>query len=282
MPTGTSPVTTKTRTGPRTHGERANDDVVGRFTSADELVGIARSQPPPQVVRAAMFDADGTIWRGDIGDEAFARGHALVLESTWPTLRAWCAKYGATVATYDDLVKLALSRGIGAAARAQGIADEQWRADLFEMQAWAYAGHTRAQIATLAHSFDVFPSMLSLLERLRAEGVRIAVVSASHGALVEAAKLPVDAVYGMEPALDEQGRTLPKIARSTYGEGKVAATRDFLGRDDVRPLFAFGDSVLATDRALLAYAHVPVAVNARGAHREAALKDERMLLLDPT
>lgn len=273
---------------PQTHvtlsaAQRGNHATVGALTTIDALLDIARAPLPPGVVRAAMFDADGTIWKGDIGDEAFARAHALVLASTWPALHAFCATYGAKVATFDALVHLALSRGIGDAARAKGIADDEWRADLFEMQAWVYAGQPRAAIAALGHSFEMFPTMLTLLERLRAVNVRTAVVSASHGALVEAAHLPVDAVYGMEPALDEQGRTIAaKMRRSTYANGKVTATREFLGNETVRPLFAFGDSVLATDRALLEYAHVPVAVNARGAHREAALAHPRMLVLDPT
>lgn len=257
------------------------------LTSVDALLAIAEAPLPAGVARAAMFDADGTIWKGDIGDEAFARAHALVRAETWPALHAFCAKYGAKVASFDELVALALSRGIGDAARARGISDDVWRADLFEMQAWAYAGHTRVEIAQLGHSFEMFPSMITLLTRLRAAGVKTAVVSASHGALVEAAALPVDAVFGMEPDLDGEGRTVAgKMRRSTYGVGKVTATRDFMretfGDPELRPLFAFGDSVLATDKALLEHAHVPVAVNARGAHREAALAHPRMLLLDPT
>lgn len=253
------------------------------ITSVDALLAIAEAPLPAGVARAAMFDADGTIWRGDIGDEAFARAHALVLDTTWPALHAFCAKYGAKVSSFDELVQLALSRGIGDAARAQGISDDEWRADLFEMQAWVYAGHPRDTVKTLGHSFSFFASMLHLLEQLRAANVRTAVVSASHGALVEAAKLPVDATYGMEPALDDAGLTVAgRMTRSTYAHGKVTATREFLGSDTLRPLFAFGDSVLATDRALLEYAHVPVAVNARGAHRQAAIEHPRMLLLDPT
>jgi phosphoserine phosphatase len=256
---------------------------LGDLTTIDALLDIAAAPLAEGVARAAMFDADGTIWRGDIGDEAFARAHALVLDSTWPALHAFCARYGARVSTFDELVQLALSRGIGDAARAQGISDDVWRADLFEMQAWVYAGRTRAEIAALGHSFDVFPQMRALLDGLRALGVRTAVVSASHGALVEAAHLPVDAVYGMEPALDDQGRTIAaRMQRSTYAHGKVTATQEFLASTTLRPLFAFGDSVLATDRALLAYAHVPVAVNAHGAHRDAARAHPRMFLLDPT
>lgn len=253
---------------------------MGTLTDIDAILRIATGPLPDGVARAAVFDADGTIWKGDIGDEAFARAHPLVKDETWPHLHAWCAKYDVAVRTFDELVHLALSRGIGDAAEKKGVATDAWRADLFEMQAWVYAGHPRSTVKTLGHSFALFADVLSLLTRLRAAGVRIAIVSASHGALVEAAQLDVDAVYGMEPALDAQGITQPRIARSTYGDGKVTACRDWLGEE--RPLLAFGDSVLATDRALLAHAHVPVAVNTRGRHRDAALADARMLLLDPT
>jgi hypothetical protein len=64
----------------------------------------------------------------------------------------------------------------------------------------------------------------------------------------------------------------------TYGDDKRDTARARLGAP---PLLAFGDSVLFTDRALLQSAAQPFAVATRGAHREAALQDARLILVDP-
>lgn len=264
------------------------------ITTVDELIARAAALVEPEPANGrhiAAFDADGTLWRGDIGDEAFARadGAGLVTAETWDgPVRAFIERYGLPIPRPQRegmraLVQAIVSGELAAAARRRGFTDDVWREDLYAMQAYVYAGHGRAAIAALADTLlaegflaGVFDDMRRLLDGLRGGGLRLVVVSASHGALVEAGvrALGIDEVFGMEPDVDDAGRTLPSIASSTYGEGKVRA----LGRR--RTMFAFGDSVLGTDRALLAHAQVPVAVNAQGAHRDAALAAD-LMILDP-
>jgi phosphoserine phosphatase len=121
------------------------------------------------------------------------------------------------------------------------------------------------------------------VDGLVAHGIEVRIASASHGALVApgAARLGLSPahVHGMEPALDDDGRGLPSLTQDTYGPGKATTVRAALR--DKRPLLAFGDAVLSTDKELLALARQGVAVAPKGAHRQAALADDALWLFDP-
>jgi phosphoserine phosphatase len=121
---------------------------------------------------------------------------------------------------------------------------------------------------------------LALLDALRALPLDIVIISASHEDLARAGAAHLgfvpEQVHGMRPKQDERGRYRPEMERSTYGPGKVEILREKWGG---RPLLAAGDSVAGTDRELLAAALLPVAVNPRGAHHEAALAHPSMRVL---
>lgn len=271
------------------------------LSSLDELlsrVHEAAGRAGPDVARAAVFDADGTLWRGDIGDAAFevAVAAGMIDDATWAgPLRAWAERWELMLPTdpqraVERIFVAARTQELGRIAERRGLPDAAWREDLYGMQAWAYAGRSRARVGELgARLFregfvdGIFADMRALLQALHAAGIEVWIASASHGALVEAGAvhlgIPPERALGMEPALDAAGVTLPSIARGTFGPGKAATARQALaGR---RPLAAFGDSVLSTDRELLELAALPVAVATSGLHREAALAHPRMVLFDP-
>jgi phosphoserine phosphatase len=257
-----------------------------------------RSAWPDDVDAVAVFDADHTLWNGDIGDTAFAAAadEGLFVRDTWrgPVVD-WARSWGLSVA--DDpaagvraIFDAVQSGALAKAAAARGQGEASWKGSLYAMQAWAYAGLRRDDVAALGErlfargfSSRLWDDMRVVVDGLRARGVRVQIASASHGALVvpgaRLLALSDDAVAGMEPAVDDDGVILPVIAQDTYGPGKAAVVR--AGLSGRRPLLAFGDSVLATDRELLALSHQGVAVATTGAHREAALHDPRLWLFDP-
>jgi phosphatidylglycerophosphatase C len=243
--------------------------------------------------QVAAFDADHTLWDGDIGDEAFlaAAREGFLPAETWrgPVL-AWAARLGLPLSAdpATGAVELLEAARTGALERALGA--ERWRRELYALQAWAFAGRRRDEVeafgeALFARGFAarIYPAMQRVVEALAARGVEAVIASASHGALVTPGArrlgIPAARVLGMEPALDDAGVTRAALARDTYGPAKAAVVRAALeGR---RPRLAFGDAVLTTDRELLALAHQGVAVATRGAHREAALAHATLILFDP-
>ena len=257
-----------------------------------------RSAWPDDVEAVAVFDADHTLWNGDIGDAAFgaAADAGLLSAATWrgPVVdwaRGWGLSVGDDPVAGTRAIFAAVESGaLQATATARGLDASAWKGSLYAMQAWVYAGLRRDDVAAFgerlfAQGFAerIWEDMRAVVDGLRARGVQVLIASASHGALVvpgaQRLALADDAVAGMEPVVDGDGVIQPAIAQDTYGPGKASVVRRLLGGR--RPLLAFGDSVLATDRELLALAHQGVAVATKGAHREAALHDPRLWLFDP-
>jgi phosphoserine phosphatase len=257
-----------------------------------------RSSWPDDVDAVAVFDADHTLWDGDIGDTAFAAAadEGVIVADTWrgPVV-AWARGWGLSIpdepaAGVRAIFAAVESGALQATAAARGLDDAAWKGSLYAMQAWVYAGLRRDDVAAFgerlfARGFGarIWHDMRRVVEGLRAAGLFVRIASASHGALVVPGArllgLSDDAVAGMEAVLADDGVIQPALAQDTFGPGKAAVVRAQLqGR---RPLLAFGDSVLATDRELLALSHQGVAVAARGAHRQAALQDPRLWLFDP-
>jgi phosphoserine phosphatase len=257
-----------------------------------------RSTWPDDVDAVAVFDADHTLWNGDIGDTAFAAAaeEGLIRRDTWrgPVVE-WARGWGLSVPDEPVAGARAVFAAVDsgawwAAARARGQGESDWKASLYAMQAWVYAGLRRDDVAAFGEQLfakgfaaRIWDDMRAVVDGLRARGVRVQIASASHGALVvpgaRRLQLADDAVAGMEAVVNDDGVIEPAIAQDTYGPGKAAVVRARLsGR---RPLLAWGDSVLATDRELLALCHQGIAVATKGAHREAALHDPRLWLFDP-
>lgn len=216
---------------------------------------------------AVAMDADGTLWEGDVGYdlfEAFLSANGARPEAD-EALRREAGEHG-----------IAISGG-GAHAAAVALYDAH-RADrypedrAFAMMAWAFAGWHEDELAAFVDRVldarrieeRVHAPLSTLLERARARGVQLFVVSASPRAIVErgVARIGLSGarVLAMTPAI-ERGRVAPALALPpTYGDGKVRALeRAFPEMHGAGALLAaFGDS--AYDAPMLRAARVPVAV----------------------
>ena len=102
------------------------------LASLDELLALVQdvaSRAGPDVARAAVFDADGTLWSGDIGDAAFeaAPGAGLIRAATWAgPVKDWAARWD--LALPDDpragvarIVEAARGTALAEAARRRGL-----------------------------------------------------------------------------------------------------------------------------------------------------------------
>lgn len=264
------------------------------FTEVDRVLEGA-----PATSWVAAFDADGTLWSGDLGEEAFEAAPAagmIDLEGLREPLEGWAARYHLEVSGSVDEVVARLQQALYSGALVERGAHHLGQdrnatlTDVYGLHAWCYAGRTvdevrafgeRVYAASIASG--VFAHTRPLLDGFRARGVRVMVVSASPRPLIEAAcahfDIALDDVVAMRPAEDDRGRILPRLADAVYGPGKVRYLERAMG--EAHLLAALGDSVEGGDKELLERAVLAIGVATRGAHREAALRHERMLLLDP-
>jgi HAD superfamily phosphoserine phosphatase-like hydrolase len=241
---------------------------ITREPPAGILDRIARAHGGGDGARAAIaFDADGTLWEGDVGEDLF---------------EAFLAERGARPAAEAALVREAEAHGASAAGAHDAARSlyEAFRAGrypedrAFAMMAWCFAGWTEAEVADLAERVleerrieaRLRAALRPVLEWARARGVDVFVVSASPRAIVERGVrrlgLPAERVLAMTPAVRD-GRLLPELgAPATYGDGKVRALERAVPAgapgEPLALLAAFGDS--AYDAPMLRAARVPVAV----------------------
>lgn len=226
------------------------------------LARIERAHRASGGAGALAFDADGTLWEGDVGIDIF---------------EAFLAARGARPEAEEALRREAALFGIDAGAGAHAAASalyEAFNAELypedraFAMMAWAFAGWAEDEVAVFA---ERVLEARGIDARLRAElrpilawaessAAPVFVVSASPRAIVErgVARLGVapERVMAMTPTV-RGGRLAPELASPpTYGDGKVLALSRAM--PSLSLLAAFGDS--AYDAAMLRAASVPVAV----------------------
>lgn len=218
------------------------------------------------------FDADGTLWSGDIGFDVFG---ALLEE------------HGVRAQAADALGREASAAGIAVSGTPSDVAHalrDAWQSGryaeprAFAMMAWAFAGWRVAEVDAFAVrvfertglSARVHASLREVFAWVERTGVDTLVVSASPELVVRAAlrhlALPLTHVVAMAPRIDG-GVLQPDLAAPpVYGPGKVDAI------ERVRPgaalLAAFGDS--GYDAAMLRVARVRVAVAPKPALLEAA------------
>jgi phosphoserine phosphatase len=233
-----------------------SDDVIARLDALLATLGHAPSEA------MLAFDADGTLWSGDVGVDNFESllDRGGVLPAAGPALRAEAAAAGLPLT--DD--PTAQARTLYEAYLA-GVYHED-RA--FRMMAWVFAGYREADVQGFAAEVA---TRSSLRARLHAEvltviawGVRRGmpryVVSASHAVVVassiEQLGLAIDGVFAMRQALEGDVFAARIEEPATYGAGKTAALE--AGAAGKVLLGAFGDS--AFDLHLLAEARLPVAV----------------------
>jgi phosphoserine phosphatase len=225
---------------------------------------LARTSVTPVIL---AFDADGTLWDGDVGIDLF---------------EALLATRGVRDEAREALAAEARDLEVDAGGDANALAAalyDAYKADryahdrAFAMMAWVFAGWRRNELASLCEDVlrrggidaRVRPALREILAWAARKGVEVYVVSASARIMVEVAVagarlgIAPDHVAAMTPATSGDGVILPVLdGPIVYGEGKLAAL------ERVRPgargalLGAFGDS--AYDAAMLRAARVPVAV----------------------
>lgn len=174
-----------------------------------------------------VFDADGTLWRGDVGEDWL---RALAAERRLPTAT------GREYAQYEAL--LARSPPLAYAFGAQVLAGLEVEPTRAHAEAFFHARYRGR----------VFPWVRPVLEALHARGHRVWVCSASPRVIVEpgAAALGVVAarVIGVEVALEAGRFTAALQAPVPCGPGKVHWLRT---RGVEAPLLAAGNGDLDLD-----------------------------------
>jgi phosphoserine phosphatase len=232
---------------------------------ARELIDRLERLRPRGGPAALAFDADGTLWSGDVSEDVF--DHAV---------RSRLLKTEAA----EVLAQTAAEHGIAAEGSPSAIARALFTAyldsrfgerDVCEMMTWCYAGLTPAELAELTrHVLErrnlgarLNRSLEPIFDYARAASLRTIVVSASPQTIVEQAAalwgFAEHDVIGARPAL-EAGRIAPRIAAPIpYAADKCSAARALLL--DADWLASFGDNVF--DVEMLCAARLGVAVNPR-------------------
>jgi phosphoserine phosphatase len=215
------------------------------------------------------FDADGTLWAGDVGEDVFETACASgeLRDEARPELDRVASAHGLpTQGTPSEV-----AHRIYTAYRA-GAVNELLTC---EVMTWAYAGHTVDELVAFArHAL----TERKLTERVRRvlqpifdfaskDGLRVIVVSASPEVIVaEALRLagiPVSVLKGARGA-SSGGRIEPRLeGRVPYGLEKPVAGKELLGSHDW--LGSFGDN--AFDVEMLKAARIGVAVHPKPALR---------------
>lgn len=234
--------------------------------SPDEVIDrLERARVPGPSGMA--FDADGTLWSGDVGDDVFefAYTHDLFRDAARTEL--------ARVAQGHDIPgersASEYARAIHAGYR-RGVVDERL---MCEVMTWSYAGFSTDELRAVARkAFDarglasrVRRELSPILDWARREALRVVVVSASPTAIVsEALDLVGISVFDIAGAVPEMagGRVAPRMAGPVpYAEVKSAAGSSLLSGHDW--LASFGDN--SFDVELLRAARLGVAVHPKPA-----------------
>lgn len=219
---------------------------------------LARAEPGG----AVATDGDGTLWAGDVGEDLF---HAFI--------EAGRVEPPATEALRRDARDHGVSDAGGGADVARRIFEAYCEGRfpeerVCELMTWCFAGWTRTEVRAFARDTvdrgrldtRIHAEVMQTLDRARAAGISIVLVSASPVAVVveAASRVGFDegSVVASRARFDREVM-LPDVERPIpYGAGKVTGLRALLGH---RPLYAaFGDN--AFDVAMLGAARVPVAV----------------------
>jgi phosphatidylglycerophosphatase C len=223
---------------------------------------IARLEEAASTEAVIAFDADGTLWSGDIGIDTFEAllERRAVKPAALSALRREAEAHGVT--THDD--PTAAARALYGAFK-RGVYPES-RA--FQMMTWVFAGYREEEvrafglgvIEAVSLSARIHPEILPLVRWAPSRSIPNVVVSASCSIVVKAAierlGLPVGQVFAMSAAV-KNGVVAPHgEGHVTYGQGKVETLR--AGTKGSLLLGAFGDS--AYDLPMLAEARIAVAV----------------------
>lgn len=232
---------------------------------------------------ALAFDADGTLWSGDIGIELFEKAldERALREESLEALRAVASGFALPMKEEANEQARVLHRAFLDETLPDGLA--------FAMMAWAFAGFTSAELGGFIDDFlaearlgsrvqEEIAPVLAWAERSR---VPVHIVSASPRAAVvkaaEALRIPVSQVVAMTPAVEKERIRPWVVPPIPYGEGKVEALALATGLSEL--LGAFGDS--GYDLAMLARARVPVAVRPKASLLARSHELPRLVSLSP-
>jgi len=253
-----------------------------RHESVQQVVarirGAAGVLPPPAIVAT---DADGTIWSGDVGVDAFESmlERKLIRAQALAALQAEARDAGLPVADEANEVARVLyeacERGTYAEVRA------------YEMMAWVFAGWAPQEIRDFMREViaerrlvpRLHGEVRAVFDQVCGDALPLFVVSASPTIVVEqsvaAAGLKVRGVIAAEAAI-EAGIVQPRMASPIpYAAGKVVALQSAVPGASVAA--AFGDNLF--DLEMLRLASVPVAVRPKPRLAERAGDIPRMVEL---
>ncbi|MDI1446076.1 HAD family hydrolase [Polyangium sp. 6x1] len=222
----------------------------------------ARAALPREEDPVLAFDADGTLWSGDVGNDLFEAliEEAVVREEAREALivEAHAAGVKADGSTID------IAQGLYRAL-ADGTYEE---ARAFAMMAWVFAGFSLAEaegfarrvVASRGLEARLHRFLLPILAWAEAEKVPVWVVSASPRWIVEIGVallgIPANRVVAMTPRMQDGRITAELAGRPVYGDNKPIALREACPGATL--LGAFGDS--SYDVPMLAASRVPVGV----------------------
>jgi phosphoserine phosphatase len=213
------------------------------------------------------FDADGTLWAGDVGEDVFETAcHAgFVREEPLEALEGVCIAHGLSAKGSPS----ELAWRIYTAYRSGNVAELL----TCEVMTWAYAGHSVDALVRFARAAltgrklvdRVRRALEPVFEFAASEGIRTVVVSASPEVIVAEALaiggVTVAALKGARPAVSD-GTIQPRLSGLVpYGPEKPVAGRELLAGCDW--LASFGDN--AFDVEMLRAARIGIAVHPKPA-----------------
>jgi phosphoserine phosphatase len=256
--------------------------VTGRPITPEALNAELEPHFRARTACALAFDADGTLWSGDVGDDVFrfAVAHGRLREAARSALELEATTRG--FETFAD---------VNATAHHlfEAYLDRRYpERDMCELMTWCYAGHTleemralvREALAAANHSQRLHEELRPILTHARAAGVRTVVISASPRTTVELAA----SAWGFAP--EDIAASTPRIAGDMicaemagsvpYAATKCSAGRTLLG--DAHWVASFGDNVF--DLEMLREAEIGVAVRPKPALQARLHEVPGVFLLD--
>lgn len=251
--------------------------------TAEEVWSRIEAQAREHAGGLVATDGDGTLWSGDVGEDLF---HAFVEQGDVapPALQALQRE-----AREHDLADGGTGQDVARRIYAAYVDGRFPEERVCELMTWCFAGWGLARVEEFARDVveriglgaRLHREVIHVLDRARAAGLEVVLVSASPIAVVLAAgaRVGFDEAhvvaarprYVADVMLAEVERPIP------YGPGKVSRLRERVGE---RPLYAaFGDN--AFDVAMLGSAAIGVAVRPKPKLRERAHEVAGLVELTP-
>jgi phosphatidylglycerophosphatase C len=241
--------------------------MTARVLTSQQLIAELEPHFQTDLPCALAFDADGTLWSGDVGDDVFrfAVSHGCLREAARAELELQAETRG--FRTFADVN--ATAKHLFDAYVARRYPERE----MCELMTWCYAGYTLTELRELIrealrasnHAARLHAELGPILDFARDRGVRTVVISASPRATVELAA----SAWGFR--VEDIAAATPRVASGIicaemdgavpYAATKCSAGRALLG--DARWVASFGDNVF--DLEMLREAELAVAVRPKPA-----------------